>query len=140
MREIKFRAWDKKKKKMFAVQGTESTRFGNMHHAIVYIGYANIKRLYIGDIELMQYTGLKDKNGKEIYEGDIISTSNFGEPYTDEWNSKEFGYAKVTITPDSGINFEGDDINWSWSDKESVYSLKYCEIIGNIFENPELLK
>ena len=128
MRITKFKAWDREHGmgKPFTLQEAIEDSDPGFHST--------------EGITYLQFTGLLDKNGKEIYEGDILATSNFGEPYTDEWNSKEFGYAKVTITPEQGVSFEGDDINWSWDDEESIYSIKYCEVIGNIYENPELLK
>ena len=78
--------------------------------------------LYKKDLKIMQYTGLKDKNNKEIYEGDILFES-FGERY----------YKVV---------FE----NGSFRAEIEEYSLDLmdvahcCEIIGNIYENPELIK
>jgi len=79
------------------------------------------------NIELMQFTGLRDKNGNEIYEGDILKTATF-KPMAVHWISKFASFC---------INSNG----WSFShyfgegcDPED------CEIIGNIWENPELLE
>jgi len=73
----------------------------------------------------MQYTGMKDKNRKEIYEGDIVvwdhlKATSLGEVY---WNSNECVYA--VRHPDEPVE--------SWLDNK-------CRIIGNVFENPDLLK
>ena len=72
----------------------------------------------------LQFTGLKDKNGKEIYEGDIVSHS-----------------LDNSTIPLSVVSFE--DGMFVFSDKEYttelIESLDYCEVIGNIYENSELL-
>jgi hypothetical protein len=79
------------------------------------------------EVKLQQYTGLKDKNGKEIYEGDIIL----------------YDYGKIIVT--YGIQrvdaFEGVGFNlWSHYGKENGIRLQSeIEIIGNIFETPELI-
>ena len=80
-------------------------------------------KLYVWDAELMQYTGLKDKNGKEIYEGDIL------EWFNDLTGSTHRGVVRFT----QGGFYCGDYY---------LYAIKcYLPvIIGNIYENPELLE
>ena len=69
MREIKFRAWDRVLKTMCDVQ---TIRFNDMTISFISNGCSQPNRI-LDSVELMQYTGLKDKNGKnEIYEGDIF--------------------------------------------------------------------
>lgn len=110
MREIKFRAWEPTIKKMFltATAGdpvnpsvrTEDGWKECTEHAVI-----------------MQYTGRKDKSGKEIYEGDIV-TDNSGKIYIEEWRSQKIIKLPTSVTTD-----------FLWE-----------KIIGNIYENPELLK
>lgn len=78
------------------------------------------------EMKIMQYTGLKDKNGKEIYEGDVvITTGNFGAPFNAAvyWNQK---MASFCLTDKDGLPVGA----WHWNNQ--------LEIIGNIYENPEL--
>ena len=124
-REIKFRAWDTDKKVL--VHETDLDILKNIFHIdfmdkeigpppIIY----NIGRY--NDNVLMQFTGLKDMNGKDIYEGDIISDP--------------MGIGQIVF--DSGSFC----IKWNDNPNESILILEseLLEIIGNIFETPELLK
>ena len=127
MRDIKFRIWDTENNEMLKVQELdfEPTFYGG-RIAIrpdQYNDYFDTE-----DMILMQYTGLKDKNGKEIYEGDIVRVEkiDFAYIYYDEdrmaWGIKpinEFYF-------DSPLLSENADLE--------------LEVIGNIYENPELLK
>ena len=127
--EIKFRAWDKKKKKMIYNVGV----FYSDNTTCIYrytcnvLGYTEIfiNAKHPNGFILMEYTRLKDTHSKEIYEGDIISS------FYDKW-IVSFGngsfYLKNPIT-NSYMNLSSEIINW--------YDL---EVIGNIWENPNLLK
>ena len=77
------------------------------------------------DWKLMQFTGLLDKNGKEIYEGDVVTRAGAG-----------FATRRNTVSyMDSGFSpFAYDDFG------DEGYAASSCEVIGNIYENPELLK
>jgi uncharacterized phage protein (TIGR01671 family) len=136
MREIKFRAWDITNKKM--VYEANDLRDGYLIK-IDLDGYidATYKQICLDsdDIILMQYTGLTDKNGKEIYEGDIVSVYGNEEGDADtmivSWNDKELIYEL--------LNHNGT--------KQNLYLYEVLDddnnktiIIGNIYENPELLK
>jgi uncharacterized phage protein (TIGR01671 family) len=119
MREIKFRAWDKTNKMW--------RQPGNAFEISVISGAVQQNyRDTSADVELMQYTGLKDKNGVEIYEGDILKLNDM--VFTFEWVEKySLGfYCGWKIKHISGYN--------------GSPSMEDCEVIGNIHQNPELLK
>ena len=116
MQEIKFRAWDKEKKQMLFVT------FEFLMAEKSYFRDALRYKKYI----LMQYTGLKDKNGKEIYEGDICKFHSFMENKTK--------IADV-IYIDGCFELSNSELV-----KEVLEEYVGLEIIGNIYENKELLK
>ena len=152
MREIKFRAWDKLNKEMFNV---ESINFQERRVYRDAVSYCNFN-----DIELMQYTGLKDKNKKEIYEGDILLSAtedgvflisiDFGDPDREDINTLKGFKMKIEKVLSESQYFEYFNnklielIN-KYSIPVEVYNNeKYISdgwwIIGNIYENPELIK
>lgn len=110
MREFKFRFWDKDEKRFYTLVLDKQTK--DIHFLMNYV--------------CMQYTGIKDKNDKEIYEGDIVSGHDedlnficFGEVVWDKW---ECGFCVKGGEP----TFIGCYPN--------------LEVVGNIYENPELVK
>ncbi len=148
-REIKFRAWDRRINVMypFVILGWNGNIEARLDQKDV--SSMNDIRLehkdggfddYDGGIEVMQYTGLKDRNGVEIYEGDVVKIHNFpndfkrGEPDFDwrifevQWNQTNYAFNNSVIySPFSRYNgktLEDYDI----------------EVIGNIYQNPELIK
>ncbi len=132
-REIKFRAWLKDEKKMIDVRAIDFDDDGN----IICVNYPEGKSYsgYDGDnIELMQYTGLKDKNGNEIYEGDIVKgTKRNGTKY---WEINFISVVKFTNeNKKSKFNIYVNEY------KEFDFSACFgLEVIGNIYENKELLE
>ena len=138
MREIKFRAWDSQAKRMLEVVTLSFMKMtGSLTHVTTW-DYRDIDELtkinFPDKINLMQYTGLKDKNGKEIYVGDIVKIFTVtGGKFQDErrleeihwWNS---GFCRG-IKDVQGLPL------W-WLDKDT----QKFEVVGNIYENPELLK
>lgn len=138
MREIKFRAWDEKEKcwvSGFAI-----------HQSGMFSDWAGCKKINgqcvaeadwkyqheIPHIKIMQYTGLKDKNGKEIYEGDIIEF--------DKWMPNET-FVRVI----RGEVYWSNKGYWAVRNKDGKFlellgRTENPEQIGNIYESPELLK
>ena len=142
MREIKFRAWDKTGQIMFVPIGysyidgyltciseAKRTMQNDVTEHLDETWYEDYREPRYSDgkseIILMQYTGLKDNNGKEIYEGDLIN-----EP--EEYGSI-FNPWKVIWEDNAFFGLEGYDY-------EAQLEWDKFEVIGNIYENPELLK
>ena len=128
MGKIKFRAWDKKDRVIRDVVGM------SFYHDSVSVNIEHGR--YLQDdarrFELMQYTGLKDKNGAEIYEGDILST-DLDRPYLIvEFRNGAFMFQ----CHDNGKDY----YDFMATTGENSNFTKYHEVIGNIFENPELLE
>ena len=145
MREYKFRCWDTKNKEMLEVQELDYEDSYNgepMIRTTMYNDYFDTE-----DMILMQYTGLKDKNGKEIYEGDIVTGIDY--PFIDEGKQNyigivvfyddvaSFGYEYKCVRKDKrGIS---NGINNEFEANENLIC-KDIEVIGNIYDNPELLE
>lgn len=121
MREIKFRVWDKDRKYMGVV---ETIDWGNNSIGYIFGGQYWINKL--NSVDLLQFTGLKDKNGKEIYEGDIVRFED------EEWQS---GIYKVVWEEDcAGFTLQypnGRDEDWEYNPFSGNADI---EIIGNIYE------
>jgi hypothetical protein len=105
-REIKFRAWDEELGIMCYCELSSAGNYQNM-----------------SSVPLMQYTGLKDKNGKEIYEGDIVSYGLDEHPCV-----IEFKYACFYISSTDNIDHH-----------LGYYRVYNIEVVGNIYENPDLI-
>lgn len=133
-REIKFRAWD----------GLEMIRMATDESLDSFFLHIQIKAdIFDKKCELMQFTGLKDKNGKEIYEGDILRTIN----HFDIDNNPVYLHHKVVYDAEravfNAINLNnGNDLLTTNGNCFLYVALKsvLIEVVGNIYETPELLK
>lgn len=122
MREIKFRMWDDIDKRMVSWEEID---------VLDQEGIYPFLQMFKDRKILMQYTGLKDKNGREIYEGDII---------------KGLFYEPLSKTYKTTICYVVWDISGYWTYKGErdfrggyLTDIKDVEVIGNVYENPELI-
>jgi len=132
MREIKFRAWVK-------------FNYGpwGSHFKMMYQGTPDLETLqsfmfhYGAEEKLMQFTGLKDKNGKDIYEGDIIRYFNLlGELAIGIIVFKDGSFRFKNTNNQEARQWNDGDHDWYSIENIELFEM---EIIGNIYENPELL-
>lgn len=129
LKEIKFRAWDKKLKKMYRFdQGVWLCgEYQSLAFSVNPDDIGEDKGHYylsfdFDDLEIMQFIGLKDKNGKEIYEGDILSGMGVV-----EWVETDCRFGMNILGELKEVEF------WELSQSD-------LEVIGNIYENPELVE
>lgn len=135
-REIKFRAWDKVRKEflsggrlLISIEPGNQPKQNNL-----YLDILTYPNKYNDRFILMQYTGLTDKNGKEIYEGDIlyveITDSNIG---------------RVIASDNTAVKYKDGMFGVDWGTRKEFtnfngfYNTTF-EVIGNIYENSELLQ
>ena len=132
MREIKFRAWDKKHNRMKSVEELDFAYYATIPKApqgmITDIWLNGESKSYFpSEIELLEYTGLKDKNDEEIYESDILTWPNAAIPDKEIVFFEDGAFCVHSL--DGCKHFLGKD-------KLNIC----CEKIGNIYENPDLLE
>lgn len=127
MREIKFKVWDKENKKMYYLDDSDGLKLYHYGH-FKWRMLLNNGLPEINDENgiLMQYTGLKDKNGKKIYEKDFLMINNgdIREKYTVSWIESELRWG---LTKDKLYG------------ALKLHSFGKLEVVGNEYENPKLL-
>ena len=121
----RFRAWHKTREELGEVERIRFDDEGNVSTVLV-IGKSFGANIYIDKIELMQSTGLKDKNGQEIFEGDILGTKD--------------GLLNGVVEYRSDLGMWTNSLI-KYNNFERLCNVATSrEIIGNIYENPELLE
>jgi len=125
MRQIKFRAWDKKTKEYFHI--SELWNSGTNPECFNFDGWTDNfgDEGRLKDIVIEQFTGLTDVNGKDIYDGDIVRCKN-------EYQGTDYT-GKVMF-------FNGGFCVWTGGFRNYVWEDMIPEIIGNVHENPKLLE
>lgn len=136
-RKIKFRAWNEYLKKMFKI-GQITLEKGLWNYEPENREFIGMSIPYQPSLILMQYTGLHDKNGKEIYEGDIVLYEDWEMAYEGGGNDSfinkgiiEYVECNCCFNVTERQTVELQDV--LYKDNESL------EVIGNIYDNPELL-
>lgn len=154
MREIKFRAWDETQNKMITdfLMSDGGRAFSKYRMALSFNGevlaftdweLANYEEsemtntsCYVDRFRVMQYTGLHDKNGKEIYEGDIVICT-YG-----KWHEEPKGLTRI-----GKVVYDIKTCAFKIAVKDSAVLVSFydtktkdIEVIGNIYENPNLLE
>lgn len=135
----KFRAWDKRRKEMWKVATLHiEDEYADLFKTNIYEKPFDNPWAKFEDLILMQSTGLKDLKGVEIYEGDIVQSTWYdvdNNPYKKKGEITFVG-AQYVIVYDSQFDVETGEITY---DAHSLTYAEDVEVIGNIYENPELL-
>lgn len=144
-REIKFRAWDKKTHQMFTDYAVNTLSDGG----IKIVMFHSSSDLYCAEWELMQYTGLKDRNGVDIYEGDICKVLYTDWPSKLENDTRSIEQYLSDISKVGIVEFVGHEwcFRFGQDEKWDTYYGTFrvgqhgrIVVIGNIYQNPELIK
>lgn len=142
MNEIKFRAWDKEDKKMFNVMDIYYPRAASNVTRINLCG-GDLKT--VDNVELMQFTGLVDRNKKEIYQGDIIRFDKrcchgIGIIQYGEYCSSCGSCGEYTDVNCIGYYIEPKCMSCTECIQIGISNNIEIEVIGNVYENPELIR
>lgn len=125
----RFRAWDKTCKTMYEADDIMYIDFREKEICVETLFFEKASRYDFDDVVLMQSTGLRDKNGKEIYEGDIVDFK--GRKAVIKWHGSYASFIYMFV----------DELKKRAQEWDPLYlSYYHFEVIGNKFENPEFLE
>lgn len=127
----KFRAWDKVEKKMCIVERLNFDEGGVLTHVGVDFAGTDIAYVKVEFFDLMQFTGLTSKNGKDIFDGDVVE-------YVGRLHGVRKSKYKV-IWGQKKCGFLLEMTEWPY-DRKNMQPGRHLVVIGNIYENPELLE
>ena len=125
----RYRAWDKNLKIMYEVDDIMSIDFGKSEIGVKTLFFDQTNYYKFDDIILMQSTGLTDKNGKEIFEGDILDYN--GRNAVIKWHGSYASFVYVFVDELRSRNQEWDPLYLSYL---------HFQVVGNKFETPDLLE
>ena len=143
--KIKYRVWDKVRRKFLC---PNLNQFAILSNGKLIVSdsewYSDLQNVNPNDYDIQQFTGLKDRNSREIYEGDILNEIHY-EDWGDESGFSYLGVVrhKTYSSCDAGHQFSGFVTYPNLNENKDYVGNQIredCEIVGNIFENPELLK
>lgn len=131
----KFRVWDKRGKEMWKVATLHiEDEYADLFKTNIYEKPFDNPWAKFEDLILMQSTGLKDKNGVEIFEGDVVVVENH------PFQRKEDSSAGMEIEGDYVVGWNQHDLTWCAGDLLLARLKPYVRVIGNIYDNPDLLE
>jgi uncharacterized phage protein (TIGR01671 family) len=139
MREIKFRAWDKARKQMFSAHEMGKDELSLHPNGLGFFNPSGVSpklSQYYEHMLPLQYAGLRDKNSKPIYEGDIVKIEDMpSSPDTREFIDEIVFNDGCFLAKNQNITLDA----FTYEYPDNGYKPLRIEIIGNIYENPELL-
>ncbi|MGN9136336.1 YopX family protein [Clostridium sp. HCP1S3_B4] len=128
----KFRAWDKRENTMRDVAVLHFTKGGKVNSIEYWKTPSELKSYHVRNLVLMQSTGLRDKNGVEIFEGDIVSVRNH--PF-----QKTESSVGIEIDGDYKVSWNEYDLTWCAGNLLLARIKPYVTVIGNVYEDGDLL-
>jgi len=137
MREIKFNAWDKKTKTMHLWAASDVSL--DFEGLIYYCG--NFHPDFQDRFIVLQFTGLKDKNGRRIFDGDIVKVKIMkSDGHLKNWKDWLKFKGEVVFSNTGFAIKDKSKVIWQFSGGGLLWAIMDIEVIGNKFENPELLE